>query len=186
MQLFALFESLSVTYRILFFLHILLAIVGFGSTFVWPALSSQARKLDDPGQRYAITHAGYVLGKPLSSYPIYGVGLTGILLVVFSKPGFPGAEPSIKFSETWISIAFLLYFIALAVSIFLHMPNIKAMDELGAKLAAGDVTPQPGGPPAEVVEIQERGKKAAMFGGILHLLFVLILLDMVFKPGFAF
>ena len=32
-------------YDLFLFLHILAAIVGFGSTFVWPALSSRARKL---------------------------------------------------------------------------------------------------------------------------------------------
>jgi hypothetical protein len=42
--------------------------------------------------------------------------------------------------------------------------------------------PPQGGPPPQLAELQARGKKAAMFGGILHLLFVLILLDMVFKP----
>jgi hypothetical protein len=62
------------------------------------------------------------------------------------------------------------------------------MNALQNQLLAG---PPPGaapasGPPPQVAELEARGKKAAMFGGILHLLLTLLLLDMVFKPGGPF
>ena len=72
----------------------------------------------------------------------------------------------------------------MGITIGLHAPNLKKMDELGAKLSSGEVKGGQGGPPAELAELQERGKKAAMFGGILHLLFALLLIDMIWKPGF--
>ena len=78
-------------------------------------------------------------------------------------------------------MSFALYIVALCVSIFLHFPNLKAMNALQEQMAQGP--PPAGGPPPQLAELQERGKKAGMYGGILHLMFVLILLDMVFKPG---
>ena len=63
-------------------------------------------------------------------------------------------------------------------------PNLKAMDAL-----AGEAGRRRRRPPAtagrrrEVAELQERGKKAGMFGGLLHLIFLLLLIDMIWKPG---
>jgi hypothetical protein len=158
------------------FLHILAAIVGFGSTFVWPMMAAKGRALS-PQESYAVGHAGKEVAGVLSSPFIYGVGVTGILLVFVSRLGTE------LFSETWISVALTLYIVAICLSEFLHKPNLKAIDAIQATLASGGGTPTSGGPPAEVAELQERGKKAGMFGGILHLLFLLILLDMIFKPG---
>lgn len=168
-------------YDLFLFLHILAAIVGFGSTFVWPALSSRARKLP-PEQGYAITHAGLETSKVLTRPVIWGVGLTGVVLTLLW--GNEIDDVAEAFGEPWVSTAILLYVIAIAVSEVLHLPNLKAMDELGGRLASGQATPPAGGgPPAEVAELQQRGKRAGMFGGILHLIFVVILYLMVFKPG---
>jgi hypothetical protein len=164
-----------VVFDLFLFLHILTAIVGFGSTFVWPMLAAKARQLS-PQEGYAINHAGFEAAKVLTSPFIYAVGVTGVLLILVS-------DGLIEFSDTWISIAFLLYIVAICISIFLHLPNLKVMDGLSERLATGQATPGGDGPPAEVVELQARAKKAQMFGGILHLLFFLILLDMIFKPG---
>jgi hypothetical protein len=85
-----------------------------------------------------------------------------------------------------VSLAFLLYFGVVGVLVFLYNPNARAIDELGTKLADGSVTvSKAGGPPAEVAEIAERSKKAAAFSGIVQLLWILLLLDMVWKPGFS-
>jgi hypothetical protein len=166
-------------YDFVLWLHILTIIVGFGSTFVWPFLATKARQLADPKVSYYVSQMSLQGGTILSSYFIYAAGATGLLLVILAS----GDDPAvIEFSDTWISIAFLLYFAGLGVSIFLHSPNLKAMLALQEQLASG-AAPAAGGPPPQVAELEERGKKAAMFGGILHLIFVLILLDMVFKPG---
>jgi hypothetical protein len=163
------------------FLHILCAIVGFGATFVFPALASRARKLP-PEQGYAITHTALEISKVVSRPFIYLTGVFGIVLVYIwgnTVDDIGGA-----FGETWISAAFVLFLLGIGVSEFLHGPNLRAMDAISEKLASGQVSaPTAGGPPPEVAEIQERGKKAGMYGGILHLLFVLILIDMVWKPG---
>lgn len=167
---------MSTLYKILFLLHLLAVIVGFGSSFVYPMLAAKTKDLD-PKERYAVNHTAFSVSKYLTSYPIYAAGVFGILLI-------PASEESWKFSQTWVSVAFLLYVLALLVATFLHMPNLKAMDELGGRLAAGKITPPKGeGPPKEVKEMEERASRAGMYGGMLHLLFLLLMLDMIFKPG---
>lgn len=167
-------------YDFVLWLHILTVIVGFGSTFVWPFLASKARQLGDPKVGYYVSQMSLQGGNILSSWFIYGAGATGLLLVILASSNDPAI---IEFSDTWITFAFILYFIGIGVSLGLHYPNLKAMLTLQEQLASADGSPGgASGPPPQVAELEERGKKAAMYGGILHLLFVLILLDMVFKP----
>ena len=154
------------------FFHVLAVIVGFGSTFVWPALASYGRT-QEPAVAYAFSSASLKLVKVLTSYPIYAAGALGLLAAIL----IDGA-----FKEPWLSISMLLYLVALGVSLGLHTPNLKAMNELQRQLVEGEATPTQGGPPAQVLELQERGKKAGMFGGILHLIFAIILILMVVKP----
>ena len=164
-------------YQLVIFLHIVTAIVGFGSTFVWPMLAAKARKTEDPAFMLRVSElideAGHVLTSPF----IWASGAFGLLLVILAA-GMDGDY--IGFSDPWISIAMTLYLVALGVSLGLHYPNLKRMLALQREMAAAG--PPQGGPPPQLAELQARGKKAGMFGGILHLLFVLILLDMVFKP----
>jgi Predicted integral membrane protein (DUF2269) len=169
----------SATYQFVLWLHILCAIVGFGSTFVWPFLAAKSRQVGDPKVGYYVGQMSLQGSTILSSYFIYATGFFGVLLIILSEDYW------VQFSDTWITLAFVLYIAGLAVSLGLHIPNLKAMGALQEQLATAG-GPPPGaesGRPPLLAELEERGKKAAMYGGILHLLFVLILLDMVFKPG---
>lgn len=165
-------------YELVKWIHILVVVVGFGSTFVWPFLASRARATGDPGIMLHTTRISVQGGKTLTEPFIYAAGATGVILVLF---GQMADFQYWKFSQAWVSIAFLLYIVGLVISLGFHTPNIKAMLALQEELAAG-APPAADGPPPQVAELEERGKKAAMFGGILHLLFALILIDMVFKP----
>lgn len=167
-------------YDLVLWLHILTVIVGFGSTFVWPFLAAKSRQLQDPKVGFYVSQMSIQGGHILSTNFIYGAGATGLLLVILAAANDPAP---IEFSDAWISLAFVLYFAGLAVSLGLHSPNLKAMLGLQEQLANGTAVPTTTGPPAQLVELQERGKKAGMYGGILHLIFVLMLLDMVLKPG---
>lgn len=169
----------SFAYKLFFLLHLATIIIGFGSTFVFSMLGGKAKRLGptEPKQAYAISHAAYETGKVLASPFIYAAGAFGLVLVVLSDSVW-------KFSQTWISAAFVLFIAAALIAIFLHNPNLKAMDELSRKLADGDVKPNPGGgPPKEVAELEERGGKAGMYGGVLHLMWLLLMIDMIWKPG---
>ncbi len=168
-------------YQLLLFLHILAAIVGFGSTFVWPFLAAKSRAAG-PDVGLANSRISMAGEKVLTTIPILVVGATGLLLVLV------GEEYWVDWSDGWISISLLLYLVALGVAMGLHGPNLARMLELQEELASGSGGPpaggaEAGGPPPQVVELGERGRKAQMYGGILHLLFVAVLVMMVFKPG---
>lgn len=166
----------SFAYQLFLLLHLLAVIVGFGSSFVWPVLAAKARQ-EEPSVAHAMSRAGFQASTVLTTPFIWAAGVFGIVLIVLS-------DETWKFSDTWISIAFLLFFGAALFALFVHTPNLRAMLALQEKLASGDVTPSPGGgPPAEVLELQARGKRAGMYSGLLHLLFLLLMIDMIWKPG---
>jgi hypothetical protein len=162
-------------YQIVYLLHLVCVVVGFGSSFVYPLLAAKARKLP-LREAYAINHTALEVSPFLTSYPIYGAGAAGLLLVALSDKVY-------TFSQTWISVAFTVYIIALLVALFLHSPNLKAMDKLQAKLLEGPEPAAGSGPPPEVIELEERGKRAGMYGGLLHLFWLILMIDMIWKPG---
>jgi Predicted integral membrane protein (DUF2269) len=159
-------------YKLFLLLHLVAVIVGFGSSFMYPMLAVKARAL---GRRdaYALNHATYSIERPLSLYPIYASGALGIVLVIISDEAW-------KFSQTWISVAFLLFILTVLVAVFLHLPNLKAMDALEGELAAAEGSVEP---PKQVAEYEERSSKKSMYGGVLHLLWFLLMIDMIWKPG---
>lgn len=162
-------------YQVVYLIHLACIVVGFGSSFVYPVLAARSRNLS-PREAYAVNHTALEISPYLTSYPIYGAGAAGLLLIILSDQVF-------TFSQTWISIAFLVYALAVLVAVFLHSPNLKAMDELQANLV--DAPPGAAGSeaPPEVAELQERGQKAAMYGGVLHLFWLILMIDMIWKPG---
>jgi len=171
----------SFLYNFVLLLHLGLVIVGFGSSFVYPALASKSKAMEWK-ERYALDHAVFGVQKYLTTFPIYGAILSGIGLVVISEMD----NKQWQFKQTWVSLAFVLALVAVLIAQFLHAPNLKAIDALTEKLASGNVKPgKDGGAPEEVAEVEERTAKAAMYGGVLHLLFLLLVIDMIWKPGFA-
>ena len=160
-------------YRVLLLLHIFAVIAGFGVTLVAPLFAGEARKRGGR-EGLAIAEATYsVIDRAL--YAIYAVPVLGILLIFVSDDAW-------KFSQGWISISLLLYLVAIGISHGVHLPNIRRMNVLVAELAGGGAAAG-GGPPPQAVELEARGKKAAMFGGILNLLLVAIIVMMIWKPG---
>jgi uncharacterized membrane protein len=158
----------STIYGIVLFLHIAAAIAGFGPTFVYPVYAAYARKRGGP-EAIAINETTLDIAKRFE-YAIYAVPILGILLVLLSDETF-------EFSDPWISASFLFYLVALFISLRLHQPNLRAL--LGLQRQIG-----PGGPTPEVArEMEERGKRAGMLGGSLHLLLAVLLWLMIFKPG---
>jgi hypothetical protein len=163
-------------YKVVLLLHLSSVIVGFGSAFVYPFLAVRARALSSK-ESFAINHAVYGIVRPLSTYPIVAAAVFGLALVVISNK-------AIEFKETWISLAFLLVLLVLLVSFFLDLPNRKAMDDLEGRLASGQITPsKSGAEPKEAVELTERIGKVSAYSGVLHLLWLLLMIDMIWQPG---
>ena len=160
-------------YRVLYLLHIVFIVVGFGTSFAYPALARRARQLP-PVEGHAIGHTSLAISSAVTTYPIWAAGLVGIILV--------GVSEQWEFSQAWISIAFVLFFFGVLFAWFVHTPNLKRMDALQEELLAGSAAPAATGPPPQVAELQARGKRAGMYGGLLHLVFLLLVIDMIWKP----
>ena len=141
-------------YRLFFLLHILAILVAFAPAFVWPVVNARLRNQGaTPG-----TEIGKIIRDSWTR--IHGpalilAGLFGILAVITSEKAF-------KFSQTWVSMAFLLWFLMIAV-VFGLMPWNER------KNAEGD---------------EAADRRSAAFNGILHLLLLLIVIDMIWKPGY--
>jgi hypothetical protein len=92
-----------------------------------------------------------------------------------------------KFSQAWISLAFLLYIVALGIVHGVHYPNLRRMNALMAELSVGGGAPAGGGAtggrPPQLAELEDRGKRVAAVGGLLHLDLAIILILMIWKPG---
>lgn len=161
-------------YRLLLVLHIVAAVIGFGTMFA-AGFYGLAAKASRGKEAQAIAEATYKVTTTVGEWAIYAVPLLGILLILTS-------DDTWKFSQVWISLSFLVYVGALGLVHGVHLPNIRQMNALLGQLAAG---PQPGagGPPPQVAELEARGKKAGLVGGILNVAWVLVVFLMVFKPG---
>jgi uncharacterized membrane protein len=164
-------------YKFVLVLHLVAAIVGFGGTTIAGIFGAKAARRRGP-EGVAIAETTYDVTQNFASWFAYAVPVLGIILILLSEDVW-------KFSQAWISISFLLYIVALGILHAAHLPNIRKMNDLAAHLAAGPPAGGAGGgPPPEVAEIQRRGQLAGMLGGVLNLIWVVIVFLMVWKPGF--
>jgi uncharacterized membrane protein len=166
----------STAYKIVLLLHILCAIVGFGTVFLNGLYGAQAKRRPGPGG-LAIQEANLFVSK-IAEYFIYAVFILGIGLVSMSDDAW-------KFSQTWVWLAMALYIVGIGVSHGVLFPNAKKMRDLAAELVAAGPPPAdaPPGPPPQVAEMERRGKTLGAASTFLHLLLVAILVLMIWKPG---
>ncbi len=163
-------------YKLVFVLHLLAVIIGFGSVVLGGVYGAKA-KARGGREGVAVGEVAYEVGRQWAEWFIYAVPIFGILLVLLS-------DDEIKFSEPWISWSFLLYFVAIGITHALHLPNIRRINQLAAELASGAPSGGgSGGPPPQVAEIEARGKRAAAVGAVLNLIVVVIVFLMVWQPG---
>ena len=168
----------SATYKVVLVLHLLSVIIGFGTVFLAGVYGAKA-KARRGREGMAIAEAAYDVNANWAEWFIYAVPVTGIILILISDDVW-------KFSQSWISFSLLIYIVALGIVHGAHLPNIRKMNALMAELVAGPPpgeTGGPGGPPPQAAELEQRGKRAGMLGGILNLLVVAAVVLMVFKPG---
>ncbi len=158
-------------------LHILSAIIGFGAVFLNGLYAAQAKANRGPGG-LAISEANYKVTS-VAEKLIYAVPILGIILVAISKDHY------FKFSQAWVSAALVLYVVGLGISHMVMIPGHRRINTLlrdmagaGAPAAAAAA-----GPPPQAVEIEEIGKRMAVFGLVLDVLLIVIVYLMVFKPG---
>jgi uncharacterized membrane protein len=143
----------STPYKIVLLLHILSVLVAFAPAFVWPITNVALRSRNEK------LGQGVAAQIVRNSMTVHGpalvlTGVFGILLIVLSDEAW-------EFSQVWISAAFLLWFALLGVVFGGLVPAER-------KVALGDDAAE---------------KKVSMFGGISHLLLLLMLIVMIWKPG---
>jgi uncharacterized membrane protein len=165
-------------YKLVLMLHILTAIIGFGAVFLNAIYGQQARSRRG-SEGLAISQANFLVSK-VGQYFIYAVFILGVLLVVLSDDVW-------SFSDSWIVAAIVLYAIGLGLSHGVQQPNVRRIIALQEELVS--MGPPPAGattgtPPPQVLELQERGRRAGIVGSILQLNLVVILMLMVWGPRF--
>ncbi|MCX6510627.1 MAG: hypothetical protein NT081_07435 [Actinobacteria bacterium] len=144
-------------YNIVLLLHILAVIVGFAPLWLTPLLV----RLTAGGDKAAADG----LDVSILRFSLPGIGLAGILgfgLSAMSKQA-GSTEALFKMSQAWISIAVVLWIVLLAVLFFVARPAIKAFRD-GNAAARGRIM---------------------MATGIGHLILVVMLYLMIFKPGYT-
>lgn len=152
----AVLKSNDALYQIVFLLHILSAIVAFAPAFSWPIVNVQLRRR---GSSVPSEVAGQVaVNDAIVHGPALAVaGALGVIMIALSDGIY-------EFSQLWVSLAFLVWFALLGVLYGVLVPA-------GRKAAVDG----PDSPSA---------KRASMAGGIIHLLLVVMLVVMIWKPGF--
>lgn len=154
-------------YKLVLLLHLLFVVVGFGSSFVWPLVNRAAERVPG-GSGYVVSTAARRASRLFTTVPIWLAGVLGFLLVALSD-GVYG------FDQTWITLASLLFFVAAIAATFLLAPANRQLDEARRLHASGE--PRAAGLSAQLT------KRVAIFSGLLHVAFALLMIVMVWKPG---
>lgn len=159
-------------YKLVLVLHILCAIIGFGTVFFNGIYGAQA-KARRGTEALAISQANMLVSR-IGEYFIYALFLLGIVLVLLG-------DPVLDFGQTWIWLAMLLYVAAIGVSHALLWPRVRRMLALTQEMV--DAGPPTAGPPPQVAEMERIGRQLAIIDPVLNLTMVAVLFLMVFKPG---
>lgn len=144
----------STPYNIMLLIHIGSAFVAFAPAFVWPFVSMRLRQAGEPVGPTIARLAGG------NSLKIHGPAFVVTGFVGFGLAGM--SEKVFKMSQFWLSGAALLWFVGMGIFFGILHPAEK-------KVASGDASAE---------------KQIAMFSGILHLIVVVALYLMIWKPGF--
>src|SRR5437588_12740880 len=151
-------------YRIVLALHIIAAVVGFGSVLLNGVYASKAMARRGP-EGAAIAQANYEVSFGWAQWFIYAILILGFALVGMS-------DKLIKFSQTWIWLSIVLYLAIIGIVNGVHRTNVRRLNELMRE-----------GNAANVDEMERRGRRAEAMGALMTVLFVIIVFLMVMKPG---
>ncbi len=151
--MFLLAQGHSGVYQLLLILHILAVVVAFSPAVVHSLTGSRLMREDEAAGRRFF---GVAAANDRRVYlpALLVVGVLGFALVGLSDGAF-------EFSEPWISAAALLWVIIAGI--------------VGAVIVPGERALAEGDRPAE--------KKVGAAGGIVTVLFIVVLILMVVKPG---
>jgi len=149
-------STTSTGYKIVLLLHIVFVVAAFGGLFAAPILA----RVEGASQSAAAGMVGYLKRIAIPSAIL--AGILGIGMISMSKDTVRGVTiETFTFKQSWVSIAMLLWLAEIAIYLFGLLPAER-------KVAGGDA---------------EAAKRLPMFTGMIHLLLVVLIYLMVFKPG---
>jgi hypothetical protein len=162
----------SFAYRLVFLLHILSAIIGFGGVMLNGVYAARAQKRP-PAEALAVMEVNTFVSLKVAEVfiwltPIWGLGLVGLSDEVW------------RFSQAWVWLSIVVYLIALAVSFGVLQPKVKKLLALQREMV--DAPPAAGGPPPQLAQLKALGAQIGPISGVLHLSLVVILVLMIWKP----
>ena len=143
----------SAIYRVLLLLHIVSIVAAFAPAFAHPLLGTQSRAMGSPARQQLL---GFLAANSRRVYApaLIAAGVFGLLLIVASDEAW-------EFDQAWISLSFLVWFAMNGVLHALLLPAER-------KMAEGDRAAE---------------SRVQLGGGALSLLFLLMLVLMIWKPG---
>lgn len=159
-------------FKALLVLHILSAIVGLGAVMLNGLYAAQSQKRPGPAGR-AVSEANQAVST-IAEKVIYLIPVFGIALVLAS-------DGAIKFSTTFVWLSLVLFIAALGVSHAVLTPGHRKINALLLEMEQGP--PPAGGPPPQLAQIQALGKAQAAAGASLNVVVAVILILMIWKPG---
>lgn len=148
-------------YKILVFLHIFAAAIWLGGGFYFQYRFSQLRRAQDTPAMVVFGREAEAAGQKLFAPAAGTVLLMGILLVAFGPYPF----------ELWIALALLGFAVTFLTGLLFLGPTAAkvatAVEERGI----------------DAPEVKSQMERLLMISRVDYAVLVLILLDMVFKPG---
>lgn len=149
-------------YNIVLLIHVLGAIVAFGAAFVNPVIYRIAQR---QGAGAAVAQGQAAATSRISIPAMIITGLIGFGVAGMSKPdaveGLPEPEPIYSMSQPWLMTAALLWLVLVALYFFGILPALR-------KVGQGD---------------EAAVKISSALTGVSHLILVVMLFLMIWKPG---
>jgi uncharacterized membrane protein len=142
------------TYNVVLLLHIVAVLVAFAPAVVYPLLGNQLKQEGGAATQRLFGHLA-ANSRRIHFPALVVAGLLGIVLILLS-------DEVIEFSQTWVSLSFLVWIALCGVVSGMIMPGERAV-------AAGDASAE---------------RKVTLGGQIGTVLLLVMLYLMIFKPGF--
>ncbi|HTG48824.1 MAG TPA: DUF2269 family protein, partial [Actinomycetota bacterium] len=153
----------STYYDTLKFFHVLAAIVWVGSGVYAQVLATSVIRENDPARMAMVARDIGRQGQHLITPAAISVLVFGVWLVA--------ADPYLNFTTTWIAVGLLGYLLTLITGAGFLGPESARLGKLGAERDPSDP------------EIQRRIRRILFVSRIDLVVLVVVVADMVFKPG---
>ena len=159
------------SYDLVLAVHLLAVLLAFGPTFAYPFMQGLAQR-EDPR---AVPYAMRVINRIDKTFVLPG------MLIVLAAGIYLVARGPWSFGAPWVSAAFVIVIVLLALEVAIFLPTERRLIELSER----DLAAAGGGEVVFGPDYEAAAKRFAVFGGMASLLVVVAVILMVLKPGGA-